>query len=83
MKFKNKKEEWEVKETMIALLTPLINHLDNRTKKACEITLRILAETNIESEDKLCIICANNGMLDDECAYCTNHNLFKVSEEQA
>lgn len=65
MKFKNKKEEWEVKETMIALLTPLINHLDNRTKKACEITLRILAETNIESEDKLCIICANNGMFRD------------------
>ena len=36
-----------------------------------------------ESEDR-CIKCANNGMIDDECAYCTNHNLFKAeSKEQA
>jgi len=48
MKYKDLKEAREVRETMTALLIPLINHLDNRTQKACEITLRILAETDIE-----------------------------------
>ncbi len=81
MKFKNQKEARDVRETMTALLIPLINHLDVRTQNACEITLRILAETDVESEDK-CIKCANNGMIDDECVYCANHNLFKAESEE-
>ena len=81
MKFKDRKEARYVREVMASLLLPLINHLDVRTQNACEITLRILAETDVESEDK-CIICANNGMIDDECAYCTNRNLFKAESEE-
>ena len=33
-----------------------------------------------ESEDK-CVKCINNGLIDDECSYCTNYNLFKAESE--
>ena len=48
MKYKDLKEARYVRETMASLLMPLINHLDERTQKACMIALRILAETDIE-----------------------------------
>jgi len=48
MKFKDRKEARDVREVMASLLLPLINHLDVRTRNACEITLRILAETDQE-----------------------------------
>lgn len=52
MKFKDRKEARYVREVMASLLLPLINHLDVRTQNACEITLRILAETDVESEEQ-------------------------------
>lgn len=52
MKFKNRKEQREVLETMSSLLSPLMNHLSEQSKEAVKISLRILSDTEYESEDK-------------------------------
>lgn len=52
MKFKSRKEQREVLETMSSLLTPLMNHLSEQSKEAVKISLRILSDTEYEGENK-------------------------------
>lgn len=54
-KFKNRKEQREVTETMNALLLPMLNFFDNNTAIKVKRALYLLGEIEIEpkeSEDK-------------------------------
>ena len=50
MKFKDKLQSRQVNETMASLLCPMKNHLDDKTRQAVEITLRVLQETEVEEQ---------------------------------
>ena len=47
MKFKDRKQQRDVCETMVALLIPLKDKLNNKNRECVEITLRILSETEV------------------------------------
>ena len=47
MKFKDKKQQRDVCETMVALLIPLKDKLNDKNRECVEITLRILSETEV------------------------------------
>lgn len=52
MKFATRKEQRKVNEIVSAILLPLVPHLKKEEATAVQIAIRILQETEIESEDK-------------------------------
>lgn len=52
MTYKNRKEQRNVTETMSSLLLPLKNSCSENVCECIDITLRILAETDVRSEEK-------------------------------
>ena len=50
-KFKSRGNKRDINEIMTSLLCPLMNHCDNITIHAIEITLRILQETEVEDRN--------------------------------
>ena len=50
VKFRTRKEQRKVNETMVSLLAPLEQHCDEETQRCIELTLRILAN-NVEVEE--------------------------------
>ena len=52
MKFKDRKEQRQVTETMGALLLPLMPFLNEETCNRIEIGMRILRDTDIEEQEK-------------------------------
>ena len=50
VKFRTRKEQRKVHETMVSLLSPLKQHCDEETQYSIEMTLRILAN-NVDVEE--------------------------------